>query len=198
MSDSHSGECPDCGAINDLKEVRFCYACATPLFTKCERGHDYPISAGRCPHCPPSAEEDRFRPAYHGTHRSAQGGVGAHTQVWDDERTLCGWLVVLRSASEPDYQYFPIHDGENVIGKPKPGSGVDVPLGDRSVSSRHALIWLEDDKYYLSDQRSSNGTRVNGEVLDPRIPRLLEDDDLIDVGRTTLAFKSYRNPFDVD
>ena len=41
-----------------------------------------------------------------------------------------------------------------------------IVLDCPSVSGHHALIELQDDGCYVSDQQSSNGTRVNGAIIE--------------------------------
>jgi pSer/pThr/pTyr-binding forkhead associated (FHA) protein len=41
-----------------------------------------------------------------------------------------------------------------------------IVLDCQSVSSHHALIELQKDGCYISDQQSSNGTRINGAVIE--------------------------------
>ncbi len=42
------------------------------------------------------------------------------------------------------------------------GGGADLPVPERTVSSKHCRIFAKDGKWYLEDLRSSNGTFVNG------------------------------------
>lgn len=44
----------------------------------------------------------------------------------------------------------------------------DIQLWDSSASSRHATIKCVDDAFYLSDQKSANGTRVDRRRLESR------------------------------
>lgn len=63
------------------------------------------------------------------------------------------------------------------------GSGVDVSLPDRSISSRHASLRVEaSSRVVLIDHGSTNGTRVNGQALIAERPRALRDGDRIEVG----------------
>ena len=51
-----------------------------------------------------------------------------------------------------------------------------------SVSKLHARVRLADDKLYLSDAGSSNGTSVNGEKLAEKAERVLEHGHLVRFG----------------
>lgn len=64
----------------------------------------------------------------------------------------------------------------------------DIALQDKSISSPHAKLVQSGDLYLLHDLESTNGTFVNYEHL--RAPRVLQDGDLIKVGKTTLLFRT--------
>ena len=51
------------------------------------------------------------------------------------------------------------HDGQTVIGR---SDGCEIQLDDTSVSRRHFCVEKLDNKYFLKDMGSSNGTFVNG------------------------------------
>jgi len=54
---------------------------------------------------------------------------------------------------------------------------------DSPISRLHCTVLDEDDHFALRDEDSANGTYVNGEKLEPLIPRALQDGDLIDVAQ---------------
>ena len=62
----------------------------------------------------------------------------------------------------------------------------DVALSDTLVSRRHARIRQEDNKFYIYDLASANGTFVNGEAI---VRAELCDGDRISIGSTELQFK---------
>ena len=72
------------------------------------------------------------------------------------------------------------------------GAGPDnqfVISNDATVSSRHAYLIFEDPILILVDNRSTNGTRVNGKMLrGARQP--LRDGDQIQIGQTLLRLRS--------
>jgi pSer/pThr/pTyr-binding forkhead associated (FHA) protein len=66
------------------------------------------------------------------------------------------------------------------------GFGATLQLEDQSVSRRHAIVMQRHDRVRLLDDRSSNGTFVNGRrVLDA----VLEDGDVIALGRVVLVYR---------
>lgn len=63
------------------------------------------------------------------------------------------------------------------------GAGADVSLPDRAVSSRHASLRAESSaRVVLVDHGSTNGTKVNGQVLVAERPRALRDGDSLEMG----------------
>ncbi|MDE6744295.1 MAG: FHA domain-containing protein, partial [Lachnospiraceae bacterium] len=74
-----------------------------------------------------------------------------------------------------------------VIGKVK--DSVNLVLNDVSVSRIHAKLTEENGQIYVQDCHSTNGTYVNGVLLEKeeRIP--IEADDEIRIGRITLLYQ---------
>ncbi|MEL7471727.1 MAG: ATP-binding protein [Planctomycetota bacterium] len=61
-----------------------------------------------------------------------------------------------------------------------------LPLGDNTVSRRHAELTPDDGSWYIRDLHSQNGTYVNNRPISQRIK--LSDGDQIRVGSTLLLF----------
>ncbi|MFN4032526.1 MAG: FHA domain-containing protein [Fimbriimonadales bacterium] len=86
----------------------------------------------------------------------------------------CGFLLssVAPETTEPTGAYPKLRDsvgreyllkaGENIVGR-DPAS--DVLISDGTVSRRHACIVIEENRAYLQDLGSTNGTRLNGEPV---------------------------------
>jgi hypothetical protein len=73
---------------------------------------------------------------------------------------------------------------ETTVGR---GEGCDIGLfGDSDIEKLHARIVLRDGRYYVVDNKTKEGTFVNGEEIDGQ--RALRDGDLIEVGRASLRF----------
>lgn len=81
-----------------------------------------------------------------------------------------------------------LDDGEGIIiGKSEEQAHLIIP--SRYVSRSHAQLWIEDDKLYISDLGSSNGTSVNGNVSSGGNPSQLKDGDELRFGNVVLAVR---------
>lgn len=80
---------------------------------------------------------------------------------------------------------FDIAGDEVFIGCQK---GLDVNLigvpNQEYVSGNHAKIFCRNGRYYLIDMGSTNGTKVNGKVVQNKTEQVLGDGDLILLGAT--------------
>jgi len=70
------------------------------------------------------------------------------------------------------------------------GAMCDLRLPHRAVSSVHAMILLEGDRYYLIDTGSTNGTTLNGELLVIERRKLLRSGDVIGIADFEVEFRS--------
>ncbi|MEZ4286970.1 MAG: FHA domain-containing protein [Polyangiales bacterium] len=73
-----------------------------------------------------------------------------------------------------------------VIGR---GRGTDVQLPHPAVSNVHATIDSREGTYQVTDSASTNGTRVNDELLTSGRPQSLRDGDTIDIGGFRLVVR---------
>lgn len=78
-----------------------------------------------------------------------------------------------------------------MVGRATTNASWDIALQDRTVSRPHCrLDRLEDGpEWTITDLRSANGTRVNGETILPEKPHTLKDGDVLGVGATLLLFR---------
>jgi pSer/pThr/pTyr-binding forkhead associated (FHA) protein len=77
----------------------------------------------------------------------------------------------------------PLRDGTTHLGR---GFAADVRLDDQSVSRRHAILHERPAGTRILDDRSANGTFVNGRrVLEAR----LRDSDVVVLGRVVLTYR---------
>jgi pSer/pThr/pTyr-binding forkhead associated (FHA) protein len=102
-------------------------------------------------------------------------------------------LVIERGRSAG--KQFPLSDDESQIGRWDADGGIfpDVDLDaddpEAKVSRRHARIMRRDNKYFIEDLGSTNGTFINrGRRLLPGDRQPLHDGDEIIVGKTFLRF----------
>jgi len=71
--------------------------------------------------------------------------------------------------------------GENIIGR---GADADIRIDDTEISRHHASVVVEADRTTIEDLGSKNGTRVNGERIEGRVP--VGDGDEIRLGPIAL------------
>lgn len=71
-------------------------------------------------------------------------------------------LEILVDNEEP--QIFPLNKPKLVIGSHE---SCDIPLMTSGISRKHLQIMVEDDRYYVVDQGSTNGSYINEERLVP-------------------------------
>ncbi len=72
------------------------------------------------------------------------------------------------------------------------GSGLHtnfLSLSDAEISRRHVRIFREDDRYFVEDLGSTNGTLMRGRFLRPGQTLALEDGDEIFFGNTQAVFR---------
>jgi len=99
--------------------------------------------------------------------------------------------LILRSDTGEVLQDYTLEKLETSIGR-APNS--DILLSkDKLTSRRHATIRYENGNYALYDERSANGTFVNGQQLEEATPRILQDNDHIGIGEHEMSFHAYQS-----
>jgi hypothetical protein len=75
--------------------------------------------------------------------------------------------------------------------RPAPGRcfAADIPLDDQSVSRRHAILFARPSGIRVLDDRSANGTFVNGRRITEAV---LRDGDVLVIGRIVLTYRDVR------
>jgi hypothetical protein len=82
---------------------------------------------------------------------------------------------------------YPLKDGVSLLGRPI-DCAVDIDMSELEPenlawsSRRHALVIVEDQKVYVHDCNSRNGTLVNGQKIPPAVRFALNADDLVQIG----------------
>ncbi|MBI4577622.1 MAG: FHA domain-containing protein [Planctomycetes bacterium] len=108
------------------------------------------------------------------------------TAVHENEMDLDGRTITTigryyKDAIEPDFVVATTHfrqiPDQSVIHTPKDRSA------DLYISRNHAAIKRLQDGYYVSDNQSKNGTRLNGEALPPFEDVRLRHGDVIELAR---------------
>ncbi len=90
-------------------------------------------------------------------------------------------------------QVFPLHEGDNLIGRRNKGDVVDIAIesSDPSLDRRHCFINVKRDKqgkpiYTLRDNNSTTGTFLMNELLGTKDRIRIEDGAVVTLGATTL------------
>jgi len=111
---------------------------------------------------------------------------GKEISVLRQRRKLVGWLVSYTIDSlGRDYR---VYEGRNTIGT---ATTNDIILNtDGSVSSQHAIILFRNNTFYIKDNLSTNGTKLNQKDLEPDKSIVFNDNANIALGDTVFLFRS--------
>lgn len=98
-------------------------------------------------------------------------------------------------------QVFPLHAGDNLIGRRSKGTEVDIPIetNDPSMDRRHCILNVKRNKqgkiiYTLRDNDSITGTFLMNQILGPKDQVRLEEGDIFTLGATTLILRTADSP----
>jgi predicted component of type VI protein secretion system len=107
-------------------------------------------------------------------------------------RTLAGFLVSYETA--PLGQYWPLHQGRNVVGRLGAAPALDVEISHPTTSSRHALLTASarPGRVVIEDMGSTNGTFVNEAPVPAGQPWELNDGDRVRFGLFNAIIKLIR------
>lgn len=86
---------------------------------------------------------------------------------------------------------YPLTGGAFHIGRSRQAGNDLVLAGDVKVSKQHARIEYHRDHFFLHDLGSTNGTFLNGSLVDQ--PTSLQSDDEVRVGETRLLFRATKS-----
>ena len=104
-------------------------------------------------------------------------------------RTLAGFLV---SYDQNDFGVFwPIYQGQNVLGRKAASAGLDIEIDSPTTSSRHAIIYASarPGRLKLEDVGSTNGTFLNEAALERGKKFELRDNDTLRFGGFNVTVK---------
>ncbi|RHR36661.1 SseB family protein [Eubacterium sp. AF19-12LB] len=70
-----------------------------------------------------------------------------------------------------------VHNGERYVVNKWPFTigrvGTDIEINESYISKIHTILVYKDGKYIIADNESTNGTKVNGILLKPKVPVVL-------------------------
>jgi hypothetical protein len=111
----------------------------------------------------PAARPANLRPPS-GSHDPVGAGRALELPP-DAPRVLVGFLVSFDNVELG--QYWPIHQGRNVVGRQGAASGVQIEIAHPTTSSLHAVLLAaaRPGRVVVEDNNSTNGTFVNENAL---------------------------------
>ena len=162
----------------------------------CANGHQMEDSWAVCPYCqrtgfqgasPSPSVKTRLEGEAPKEATPAAPSVGRKTVVLTEKRKspVVGWFVAL--TGDQKGEDFRIRDGQNVIGS---APDAEIVLRDSGVSGKHASLRYKDQKFFLTDLDSTNGTYLN-DGPNPIAREELKDNDVVRIGEVTLKFKCF-------
>lgn len=117
-------------------------------------------------------------------------------QPFYSTNALSGWHVTLLVQGETAKPLCLEITGRAVIGRPDEVDGFmpEIDLTqfngrDKGVSRRHAEFVVIDNRLHMRDLGSTNGTRLNGQLLYPNRDYRLSDGDLLQFGHLFVVIK---------
>jgi hypothetical protein len=163
----------------------------------CANGHQMEDSWAVCPYCQRTGFQGAGQSAGVKTRMEGEAGkeappaaaasAGRKTVLLTDKRKppVVGWFVAITGDQKGDD--FRIRDGQNVIGS---APDADIVLRDTAVSGKHASLRYKDQKFFLTDLDSTNGTYLN-DGTSPIAREELKDNDVVRIGEVSLKFKCF-------
>jgi type III secretion system (T3SS) inner membrane Yop/YscD-like protein len=158
----------------------------------CSNGHQMEDSWEVCPYCQKTGYQMASTPA--GKTRLEPDPVkppgptapaARKTVLLSDlhKPPVVGWFVAMDG--EQKGEDFRIRDGQNIIGS---APDADIVLRDATISGKHASLRYKDQKFFLTDLDSTNGTFLNNEA-ESIAREQLKDNDTVRIGAISLKFK---------
>jgi len=163
LAGTGSFRCESCGYVLTLSAeaaLPRCPSCGSDAFAQSSLFGAEPLAGGAC--APAAGDQEAFSAAA----RELVDRPGEHLAFRDGETV----------------RVVPLTSGGTRIGR---SLTADIRFDDATVSRRHALVVREGDDVRVLDDRSLNGTLVNGRRIDQHT---LRDGDEIVVGRHRLLF----------
>jgi len=159
----------------------------------CANGHQMEDSWEICPYCQrtgfqgasPAAGSKTRLETDAGKEGAAAPTAGRKTVLLADKRKppVVGWFVAL--TGDQKGEDFRIRDGQNTIGS---APDADIVLHDTAISGKHASLRYKDQKFFITDLDSTNGTFLN-DGTESIARQELKDNDVLRLGDISLKFK---------
>lgn len=140
--------------------------------TLCPAGkHSIERSYKECPYC--KAEANAKKPSV-GRKTTV---AGSEASTGDGARRIAGVLVTFSWHKEG--QLFTVYEGKNLIGAGSVGNPCDIEIrDDPTMSGRHATIRCVNGHGDVFDEKSQNGTYLNGNLVPVQGMKLAGDAEL--------------------
>jgi hypothetical protein len=178
-------DCHQCGEPNQ-PSARFCVVCGAPLSAAAAAPapqHSHTPQQVRAPLPPPPPLGGRPPAASPLAAEAAGTAAGRLLELpLDGPRVLVGFLVSFDNVELG--QYWPIHQGRNVVGRQGVASGIEIEISHPTTSSLHAVVLAaaRPGRVLVEDTGSTNGTFVNDNALSVGQRWELRDGDRVRFG----------------
>lgn len=184
--------CPHCSAPNDAGDS-FCARCGKPLVVQAPKS--------TCPRCGAPIKPDAafctkcgasFAPEKPQTEPTVAVGVTPKTQLASSSPSTWGYLI-FNDGQQVELAGSPLSIGRAIpeSSDVKPDLNLYTAPESGTVSRVHAIIErTSNGGYTLTDLKSTNLTRVNGQTLAPNIPVPLENGYTCEFGKVKCTFKT--------
>jgi len=184
-------DCHQCGEPNQ-PSARFCVVCGAPLSAAAAAPaphYSHTPQQVRAPLPPPPVlgGKPSLSPAL------ADAAARPLELPLDGPRVLVGFLVSFESVELG--QYWPIHQGKNVVGR-QGASGIEIEISHPTTSSLHAVLLASarPGRVLVEDTNSTNGTFVNDNALSSGQRWELRDGDRVRFGLFNTVVKVIESP----
>lgn len=111
------------------------------------------------------------------TERPKEAGLVLEDTAPEAESNVSDPHLIVIVASQDQPTVYPLEDDEITIGR---DMGNGIVIVEPEMSRQHLKLVRQGDRFTAEDMGSTNGTFINGEVLDT--PRLLNSGDVLQVG----------------
>jgi pSer/pThr/pTyr-binding forkhead associated (FHA) protein len=110
-----------------------------------------------------------------------ENGKNANNDHIKTSRKIIGWIISY--SHDLMGMDFRLYEGNNSIGRDAENS-ITIK-NDGGISGTHVIILYRLNKCYIRDEMASNGTFINGNLIEVGQSHELHDGDLIGLGSTT-------------